>query len=317
MTVFGHIWKFIDLIIGSIVALSVRLYFLILGYKEMLFANNTQSWKEKLFDHTDVTTFQPPPLETMHKIFKLYEKIVDPVFFGMENIPTDRQRILFIGNHALYAIEIPLLLYKLYKDKNIYLRIAADYYHKYFPHWRLVKYFGAFDASRDCCSKLMEADMTFLIFPGGGREVLRRKADGKYRLIWGDRVGFARLAIKYKYTIIPFTSYGSEDMFDILVDIPLKPIIGRDLSIPIPHPPSPTKLQRIYFNFGKPIPTEKYNGEYENDAYAKELRDQVKHAVEEGFDFLSQKQKEDPDSYRLGSLLKEIVDSNLAPKKQD
>jgi len=55
--------------------------------------------------------------------------------------------------------------------------------------------------------------------------------------------GFAKLAIEYGYTIVPFASYGTEDMVDVMFDIPLTGILGREMFLPIVLPPTPGKLQ--------------------------------------------------------------------------
>ena len=59
--------------------------------------------------------------------------------------------------------------------------------------------------SPEYCAALMEAGQHILVFPGGGREVMRRKGEA-YQLIWKQRTGFARLAIEHGYDIIPFGS---------------------------------------------------------------------------------------------------------------
>ena len=40
----------------------------------------------------------------------------------------------------------------------------------------------------------MNQDETVLVFPGGGRDMLKFKGE-EYRLLWQGRSGFARLAI--------------------------------------------------------------------------------------------------------------------------
>ncbi|MGE5441823.1 MAG: hypothetical protein ACM3Q0_02020, partial [Bacteroidota bacterium] len=56
-----------------------------------------------------------------------------------------------------------------------------------------------------------------VVFPGGGREVARRKGE-QYKLIWKARTGFVRMAIRYGYPVVPFAQVGADDAFDILVD---------------------------------------------------------------------------------------------------
>ena len=71
--------------------------------------------------------------------------------------------------------------------------------------------------TRENCSRLLEAGEPVLVFPGGGREVMKHKGE-KYKLVWKERVGFARLAIQHGVPIVPFASVGVEDMFEIVLD---------------------------------------------------------------------------------------------------
>jgi 1-acyl-sn-glycerol-3-phosphate acyltransferase len=68
----------------------------------------------------------------------------------------------------------------------------------------------------------MEAKQNILIYPGGGQEVLKHSSVLKYPLLWKEHLGFARLAIKHGYPIVPCASVGMEDMIDIVANINLK-----------------------------------------------------------------------------------------------
>ena len=50
------------------------------------------------------------------------------------------------------------------------------------------------------------------VYPGGARETFKRTTDKKYEIIWGNRTGFAEMALRYGCTIVPVTNYGTEDM---------------------------------------------------------------------------------------------------------
>ena len=128
----------------------------------------------------------------------------------------------------------------------------------------------------------------------------------KYQLLWKERLGFARLAIEFGYPIVPFAAVGAEEMFDIVADrttpglaqvyalmsglvgVPLPPIargIGPTL---IPRP------ERLYFWFGEPIDTARFDGRAEDDDAARQLRDQVRAAVHSGIEFLLAEREVDP-----------------------
>lgn len=109
-------------------------------------------------------------------------------------------------------------------------------------------------------------------------------------------MGFAKLAIEHGYTIIPVASYGSKDMLDILFDVPLASVLGREMYLPVPNA---SQIQRMYFGFGKPISTEECKGDSENLEYCKKERNQCKQAIEEQLAMLSEKQQADPLSKRF------------------
>ena len=64
----------------------------------------------------------------------VYRSICQPVFLGMENLPEGpldeaTGPLLFVSNHSIMALELPLLLEGLYSRKNIFLRALADHAH--------------------------------------------------------------------------------------------------------------------------------------------------------------------------------------------
>jgi hypothetical protein len=65
----------------------------------------------------DMLRFRPPPLRTLELVTSPYA-VFDPVFLGLDNIPTDRP-LLFVSNHTVMGLEFPLLLTELYKRKGV------------------------------------------------------------------------------------------------------------------------------------------------------------------------------------------------------
>jgi hypothetical protein len=144
------------------------------------------------------------------------------------------------------------------------------------------------------------------VFPGGGREVFKRKGE-KYRLLWGDRLGFVRLAIEHRYPILPFGAVGAEECFEILVDAgdvlatPLGPLLERLVPRIAELPPlvrglGPTPLprpQRFYFAFGAAIETAAIDGRAGDDALCRAVREEVRRAVEARVAFLLRMRERD------------------------
>ena len=80
---------------------------------------------------------------------------------------------------------------------------------------------GAVDGTRRNVDLLMQTGQAIFVYPGGARETFKRTTDEKYCLIWGDRKGFAQMAVRHGCTIVPVTNYGTEDMINVVGDIPL------------------------------------------------------------------------------------------------
>lgn len=81
----------------------------------------------------------------------------------------------------------------------------------------MIKQYGAFEGTRNAIQQLMEKKEHILIFPGGGREVMKNKGEA-YQLFWKNRFGFIELALKNGYDIIPFAAIGGEEMLDLKYD---------------------------------------------------------------------------------------------------
>lgn len=240
-------------------------------------------------------------IRLVHGLLAPWRRYTRPVFIGLDRIPPERP-LLFVGNHTLYAVlDAPLLFAKLYETHNIFIRALGDRAHFEVPIWRdFLKYFGVVCGTRENCAELMKAGEAILVFPGGGREVAKRKGE-KYKLIWGERRGFARMAIEHGCTIVPFSSIGVEDAFDILLDAddildhtPLGALLDRrgwrrSVVMPIARGIGPTMIPRreqFFFQIGEPIDASRFQGRCDDLDATSALRDEVRDAIEEGIEQL-------------------------------
>ncbi len=169
----------------------------------------------------------------MRILLKPLQLLSRPVSYGLVNVPRGGPG-LFVGNHTLFGIfDAAIMFLELYTKRDITLRALGDHIHFRIPLWRrLLSRYGVVDGTRENCARLMAARESILVFPGGAREVFKRKGE-KYKLIWGERVGFARMAIQHRYPIIPFAAVGAEEAWDIVLDAndlvpaPLQEVLGR------------------------------------------------------------------------------------------
>ncbi|XP_015269545.1 PREDICTED: transmembrane protein 68-like [Gekko japonicus] len=81
----------------------------------------------------------------------------------------------------------------------------------------LLKIMNFTTGSREECLKILKNGNLLGISPGGVREALF--SDNNYRLLWGNRTGFAQLAIDAKVAIIPVFTENIRDGYRTLGDI--------------------------------------------------------------------------------------------------
>lgn len=241
-----------------------------------------------------------------------------PKVYGIEQVPSDGA--MLVGNHTIYGVlDVPFMVAELWKQNGVAVRPLGDHRHFAVPVWRdLLEQIGVVRGTPANTAELMRRGEPILVFPGGAREVNKRRGE-KYELIWTNRRGFASLAIEHGYPIVPFAAVGGEEMLDIVVD-DRNPIYGRLVAatrsmvgVPLPSlvrgiglTPIP-RPQRLYFWFGEPIPTTPYAGQGADGV--RHVRDAVKQQVEEGISFLLAERERDPGRH----LLKRLVGRGVPP----
>lgn len=141
-----------------------------------------------------------------------------PTFLGAENIDASRPA-MYVGNHTIYGVlDSPILIDYLFTEHKIAIVSLGDHIHFKVPLWRnLVKKMGAVQGLQEYAQEAMQQGYSILVFPGGGREVVKRKGE-EYQLIWKERYGFLKLAQAYNYEIAPFVALGGDDVFDLAFD---------------------------------------------------------------------------------------------------
>ncbi len=257
-------------------------------------------------------------LQAIIRALEPYRRAVSPVFLGLERIP-QRRPLLFVGNHTLGGLfDVPLMARELYVEHGIHLRALADHFHYEVPVWRdLLERVGAVDGTPENCGELMEQGQCVLVFPGGAREVTKRKGE-QYKLIWKQRRGFARLAVQHGCTVVPFSAVGVEDAFEIVLDADdflaspagmlakalgwrtdLIPPITRGLAgTPLPRP------ERFYFQFGEPLDPADFAGDAD-PVWA--LREATRMAVAAGIEELMLYREGDPGRRLSGRIRAKIL----------
>lgn len=246
-----------------------------------------------------IEDFRPPSLRTMARVTALQRRYFAATLDGAENVDPQRPG-LFVGNHALMGVlDSPLFVYELYRQTGVFPRSLGDHFHFPTPVWgKLVTRFGAVPGTRENCRRLMESGQHVLVFPGGAREVAKRR-DEINKLVWKKRTGFVYMAIEQGFDIIPFASLGCDEAYDIVYDGDDfangwlgKRLLGNDkvnslmrggdLFMPLVKGIGPTllpKAEPFHFSIGKPIPTAHLQGQENDPAVLWQLREQVSDAI--------------------------------------
>ena len=225
----------------------------------------------------DRLTNQPPRVEALRKaIFTVAGRLNSVIDLsriyvdGLENLPADG-RFLLVGNHTSAGWpEIVLTPYFVHRHLRVRVRGLADQSITRMKGFSrdLAEAVGAVPGQPDVGAELMRRDETILVFPGGGRDMLKFKGE-EYQLQWASRSGFARLAAAHGYPIVPVGLVGGDDVFHSLVERNgtwermTRPLGQRlhglsGVGMPLMRGLGPTLLprpQRMYLRFGQPIST--------------------------------------------------------------
>jgi len=239
-------------------------------------------------------------------------RIIKPKFYGIEHVP--QGGALLVGNHTLNVVFDLMFLIAEFIERGIVVRVLGDHALFRIPVSRqLLTACGVVPGTRANTRELMRRGDLIMVFPGGAREMAKRKGE-RYQLIWKHRLGFAAMAIEGRYPIVPFATMGAEDALDIVIDTdnpvmaPARKLAEKLLNVeappivrgigltPIPRP------ERLYFWFGEPITTLQYGG-VADEHNARELRARAAASIEGGLDFLFAEREKDPQR----SLLKRLT----------
>jgi 1-acyl-sn-glycerol-3-phosphate acyltransferase len=271
--------------------------------------------------------FDPSLFAELDHLVQPLKRLLSPVSLGTEHVPR-AGAVLLTGNHTIYGLlDIPMLGLEVYEKTGRVVRGLGDHNHFALPVWRdLLRRVGAVRGTRENCARLFEAGEAVLVFPGGGREVMKHKHE-QYRLVWKERIGFARLAIQYQVPIVPFASVGVEDMFEIVFDAddvlssPAGALL-RALRIteqpwfrhgeilpPVARGKGPGGLPRIerqYFLFGAPVDPTRYEGLHDDRDACFALRQEIQTTIETQIAQLRELREADPERYPIQRLLHRI-----------
>lgn len=235
---------------------------------------------------------------------------------------TDSAPVLFVGNHQLFSLDGTLIVEEFLRESGklvtalVYPSLMDDKSpldpvpYPFPGTAELFKKYQVLPAGAKNLLRALQPNAAALLFPGGAREVFKRKGED-YQLFWPPTADLVRLAARVNATIVPFSGVGSDEFFDGRVldsdELMALPVLGDwlrkrtkdlpsfvkdDVFVPPLIAPRLQGPRRNYFLFAAPISTSDLDPKDRaacNRTYAQIQRD-----VKSGISHLLQAREEDP-----------------------
>lgn len=203
---------------------------------------------------------------------------------GIDRLP--RGRALLVANHA-FGFDVAFATVRIQAETGRRVWVLGEHAWWSVPGVRrLAAAVGIVDGTPENVDRLLAAGELVLVLPGGLREAVKPR-ELRYRLLWGNRYGFVRAALRNHAPIVPLASLGADDIFDLVGNAFTR---GRMLHLPFPLPrpahlvPVP-HLRALRFVVGEPIPVDAAcDAGDEAEHHVRRLRREVEGAIHEMFE---------------------------------
>jgi 1-acyl-sn-glycerol-3-phosphate acyltransferase len=165
------------------------------------------------FDRTLLTEFIHTPFG--RALAELPIRYFSATLEGEERIARDSGALL-VGNHAFLGHDGFVLATLVHRATGRYIRFLGER-----TLWKIpvvgafLSKVGAVAGEPDTAAKLLEAGELVGVYPGGVDDAFKTSAE-RYQLKWGQRAGFARLAIRAKVPILPVAAFGIDDAYTVI-----------------------------------------------------------------------------------------------------
>ncbi|XP_025985894.1 transmembrane protein 68 isoform X2 [Solenopsis invicta] len=174
---------------------------------------------------------------------------------GLENIPQNKP-VLFIFYHGALPVDMYYFAAKIFLSNSKLIRMVADRFLFKIPGWSIVTdVVKIIPGTVQSCSAILKEGNMLAIAPGGVYEA--QFGDSNYELMWQKRMGFAKVALDAKVSIVPLFTKNLRESFRTLIwgrRILLKIYAKTRLPIVPIYGGFPVKLVTYV---GKPIPYDK------------------------------------------------------------
>jgi 1-acyl-sn-glycerol-3-phosphate acyltransferase len=234
-------------------------------------------------DYRDAfVAFRPITAERFYGVVNWLSERMHVEVTGIEKLP--RGRALLVANHA-FGWDVMFAMSAIWRETHRPVWALGEHAWWKIPFVRrLAAAVGTVDGTPENADRLLSHDELVLVLPGGLREAVKPR-ELRYRLLWGNRYGFVRAAIRNHAPILPLASIGADDLFDFVgnayrrgerwlrrTGLPI-PLPSRIL--PIPH------LVQLRFVISDPIEPPTDPEKADDPIAVRRLRHEVEGALHE------------------------------------
>ncbi|XP_014242341.1 transmembrane protein 68 [Cimex lectularius] len=130
---------------------------------------------------------------------------------GMENIPED-EAVLFVYYHGTLPVDLYYFIARIYLVTNKLIHTVGDRFLFNVPGWSIISEgIKVIPGTLQTCSAILKEGNSLAISPGGVFEAQFGGPD--YRLMWKRRLGFAKVALDAKVSIVPMFTQNVREAF--------------------------------------------------------------------------------------------------------
>lgn len=133
---------------------------------------------------------------------------------GAERVPREGAALI-VGNHALFGLDSVVLTGLLIAEAGRTPRFLAERNLFRVPGVKQVlDAVGAVEGKPDDAVRLLEDGELVCVYPGGIDESYKLSREA-YTLKWGERAGFARVALRAGAPVLPIAATGVDELFEV------------------------------------------------------------------------------------------------------
>jgi 1-acyl-sn-glycerol-3-phosphate acyltransferase len=134
---------------------------------------------------------------------------------GGDRIPREGAALL-VGNHAFLGLDGAVLGALVLRETGRIVRFLGERHLWDVPGLgAILTRLGAIPGQADAAVELLAQGDLVAVYPGGVDDSFK-PAHERYRLQWGRRAGFARVAMRARVPIVPVAGLGIDDAYDVV-----------------------------------------------------------------------------------------------------